>query len=131
MIADTDINTILRFTSGKLEEMLDGSSGKIIEFGQDGVQFELSISSRTSFLTLSMSLNGHGEVLQYRVPVTSVTETPESYEPGGINVTARLNFYGGKNDRRVLIIYKSNGKFSADPIWDGCHADEDPPQGQP
>ena len=119
MLSDTDIKTILEFTSGEMDEMSEESPGATIHFGHDGVRFELIFSPRTPFLALFVSPAGQGAILQYQFPVTTVTETPESFEPGGIHVIACLNFYGGTCDRRVLVIYKSNGKFSADPIWDG------------
>lgn len=119
MLSNTDIKTILDFTSGEMNQMSEDSSGKIILFGHEGISFELVISSRNPFVGLFVLPTGQGVILQYEFPVTTVSATPESFEPGGIHVIAGLHFYGGASGRRVLVIYKSNGKFRAEPIWDG------------
>ncbi len=125
MLSDTDVKTILEFTSGEMDKVSGDSTGATIYFGHDGVRFELMFSQRIQFVALFVSPADQGAILHYEFPVTSVTATPESFEPGGIHVIAGLHFYGGTCDRRVLVIHKVNGKFSADPIWDGDPTDSD------
>ena len=119
MLSDIDIKTILDFTSGEMDQMSGDSSGKIILFGHEGMSFELVTSSWGPFVALFVSPTGQGPILQYEFPVTTVSATPESFEHGGIHVIAGLHFYGGASGRRVLVIYKTNEKFRAEPIWDG------------
>ena len=123
MISDTDIKTILNFTSGEVIAMSEDSSGKSICFGAKDASFELVILPRTSTMALLVKSASRGAFFQYEVPVTSVTTTPESFEPGGVQLVAGLHFYGGTSGRRVLVIYRVGESFTVEPIWDVDPAD--------
>jgi hypothetical protein len=116
MLTDSDIETILRFTGGKLEISLNPAI-RIIKFNQPGVRFELITSSENPILALFISTDG--PLVHYEIPVDRLEETRKSDQPGGIQMLPNLSFFGGERGRRLLSLTKHSNRFTVDPIWDG------------
>ena len=115
MLTDSDIETIIQFTSGVLETL--DPSHKTIRFENPGIIFELMTSSMSSVIALHVSSDG--PLIHYEFPEGRIEETQEAFLPDGVHVMAKISFFGGNHGRKLLSLTKTGRRFTVDPIWDG------------